>query len=89
MKKRKIQIEVEGYLWVCPLDHETFQPHKTKKFYCKECDEEYKTVDCQLNEWYEHEKILDAYGHANRDYKDLQWLKNQDKWLKSALRKIF
>jgi transcription initiation factor IIE alpha subunit len=89
MKKRKIQIEVEGYLWVCPHDHETFQPYKTKKFYCKKCDEEYKTVDCQLNEWYEHEKILDAYGHAHSDYKDLQWLENQNKWLKSALRKIF
>ena len=35
MKKRKIQIEVEGYLWVCPHDHETFQPYKTKNFIAK------------------------------------------------------
>ena len=88
MKKRKIEIEVEGYLWVCPHDHETFMPYMTKWFHCEHCGKKYKTSDCQLNEWYRHEQIYDDYNNAIQTYKDKLYLKSMEEWLKKPILKI-
>ena len=86
--KRKIEIELEGYLWVCPHNHETFMPHMTKWFYCEHCNKQYKTSDCQLNEWYRHEQIYDDYDNAIQTYRDELYLKSMNEWIKKPNLKI-